>query len=115
MERQMKATRTITNQQGVFLHSNGSRIKVHFDLTETQDFVDGLPDLQFAYGNLRFAEKEKLLFSLLVLSHTLVVLEGGGIRAGITLNSLDTFTVMGAIREVDSLAIERQRTSLGTY
>jgi hypothetical protein len=69
MERMIKAIRLITNQEGVFLHSNGLKIKVQFELTETQDFVDGVPNLQFSFGNLRFAEKEKLLFSFLVLSH----------------------------------------------
>lgn len=94
------ATRVIANEEGILMDSSGSTISVQFDLTETQDFVDGFPDLKFAFGNLRFTEQARLLVSLLVLSGNRLVLEGGGIQAEVALNSLNTFTVTSDITEV---------------
>jgi hypothetical protein len=96
----MIATRENMNQEGVIMDSSGSKINVQFDLTETQDFVDGLPDLEYAFGNLRFPEEAKLLLSLLALSCTRLVLEGSGIQAEIALNSLNTFTVTSDTMEI---------------
>ena len=111
MSRMMIATRENMNQEGVIMDSSGSKINVQFDLTETQDFVDGLPDLEYAFGNLRFAEEAKLLLSLLALSCTRLVLEGSGIQAEIALNSLNTFTVTGDTTEIGTRVRPDQKIS----
>ena len=51
MRRQMRTNRVLMNQAGTLSDSVRTDVKVHFDLVETQDIVDGVPDLEFSFGN----------------------------------------------------------------
>jgi hypothetical protein len=87
------------NQAGTLSDSVRTGVKVHFDLIETQDIVDGVPDLEFSFGNLRFEDEVKDNVAWLVLARTPAVLEGGGIQTTILLSGPNTFTVMSVTKE----------------
>ena len=100
MRREMRTTRVILNKPGTLTDRVRTNVKVLFDLVETQDIVDGVPDLEFAYGNLRF--EDELNSHVLVLTHSRkpVVLEGGGIQTTILLLGPHAFTVMSVVKEI---------------
>jgi hypothetical protein len=100
MRREMKTIRLITNEAGTITDSVHTKVKVHFDLVETQDFVDGVPDLEFGFGNLRFGDEATPQISSLALFGAPVVLAGGGIQTTILLNGPNAFTVMSVIKEI---------------
>ena len=70
MRRKMKTTRQIVNAADTISDRVRLNIKIHFDLVETQDLVDGVPDLEFSFGNLRFGEAAKSQISPLARSRT---------------------------------------------
>jgi hypothetical protein len=100
MAREMFTKRVITNKPGTLSDCLRTKVKVHFDLIETQDIVDGVPDLEFGFGDLRFRDEVRPRILLLALSHTPLVLAGGGIKATILLSGPNAFIVMGVIKEI---------------
>ncbi len=100
MRRKMLTKRVITNKPGTLSDRLRTRVKVHFDLIETQDIVDGVPDLEFSFGNIRFGDEETPSISSLALSRTPLVLAGGGIQTTILLSGANTSVVMGVIKEI---------------
>ena len=95
----MRTLRTVANQAGTISDCLDLKVKVRFDLIETQDFVDGVPDLEFSYGNLRFTDELDPQISSLIRSHTRLTLQGGGIQATIRLNGPGAFTVTSPITQ----------------
>ena len=100
MLRQMRTIRLISNEAGTISDSVHTKIKVHFDLVETQDFIDGVPDLEFSFGNLRFGDEASPQISSLVRRRAPLALSGGGIQTTILLNGPNAFTVMSVIKEI---------------
>jgi hypothetical protein len=100
MPRVMRTTKVIANEAGTISDSVHTKVKVHFDLIETQDFVDGVPDLEFCFGNLRFGDEVKPRISSLARFGAPLVLAGGGIQTTILLNGPNAFTVMSVIKEI---------------
>src|SRR5579863_9043705 len=100
MRREMRTNRVLMNQAGTLSDSVRTDVKVHFDLIETQDLVDGVPDLEFSFGNLRFAEEASSDVSSLVLARKPVLLAGGGIQTTILLSGPNAFTVMSVVKEI---------------
>ena len=100
MRRKMKTIRKIVNAAGTISDCVSLNIKVHFDLVETQDMVDGVPDLEFSFGNLRFGKAAESQISSLAQSRTPVILAGGGIQTTILLSGPTSFTVMSVIKEI---------------
>lgn len=100
MHRIMKTKRVISNEAGVLSNCAHTEVKVHFDLVETQDFIDGTPDLEFSFGNLRCEDEASHRISSLALYGAPLVLSGGGIQTTILLNGPNAFTVMSVIREI---------------
>jgi hypothetical protein len=100
MAREMMTKRVIINQPGTLSDRSETRIRVHFDMIETQDRVDGVPDLEFSFGNLRFEDEAMLSISCHALMRTPLVLTGGGISATVLLSGLNAFTVMGVVTEI---------------
>ena len=99
MTRKMATKRVMINEPGTLSDRLETKIRVHFDLIETQDFVDGVPDLEFSFGNLRFGDEATLSVLSHSFSRTPLVLEGGGICTTILLSGPNAFTVMGVVRE----------------
>jgi hypothetical protein len=100
MRRKMRTNRQIVNAEGTISDRVRINIKVHFDLVETQDIVDGVPDLEFSFGNLRFGETAESQISSLARSRKPVILAGGGIQTTILLSGPTSFTVMSVIKEI---------------
>ena len=100
MRRKMKTIRKIVNAEGTISDRVRLNIKVHFDLVETQDIVDGVPDLEFSFGNLRFGEAARPQISSFARSRTPLILAGGGIQTTILLSGPTSFTVMSVIKEI---------------
>lgn len=100
MGRKMLTKRVIINKPGTLSDRLRTKFKVHFDLVETQDIVDGVPDLEFSYGTLRFGPKATPGVKSLALSRTPVILAGGGIQTTILLSGPHAFTVMGVVKEI---------------
>jgi hypothetical protein len=100
MLREMKTIRLISNQVGTISDCVHTSFKVHFDLVETRDFVDGVPDLEFGFGNLRFGDEAKSRISSLASFRAPLVLSGGGIQTTILLNGPNAFTVMSVVKEI---------------
>jgi hypothetical protein len=100
MRREMRTVNLISNKAGTISDCVRTNVKVHFDLVETQDFVDGVPDLEFCFGNLRFEDEAKQEISSLVLFGAPLVLAGGGIQTTILLNGPNAFTVMSVIKKI---------------
>jgi hypothetical protein len=93
----MRTNKVLVDEPGRISACGGLNIKVHFDLVETQDFVNGHPSLKFSFGNLRYKRRHADQIDSLVRSRRIVSLKGGGIQTTVFLNSEDTFAVMGAI------------------
>jgi hypothetical protein len=100
MNREMRTLKVISNEEGTISNCVHSSVKVHFDLVETQDFVDGVPDLEFSFGNLRFPVEAKPQISILANRRMPLILSGGGIETTILLNGPNAFTVMSVIKEI---------------
>jgi hypothetical protein len=100
MRSEMKITRKIANEFGVLSDQDRMVVEVWFDLIETQDFDEGLPTRAFSYGNLQFKREPMPDVAQRLLSMRSLHLTGAGIQVGIRLQSLDSFTVVTAIREV---------------
>jgi hypothetical protein len=96
----MKTKRVISNEAGTISDCVRTEVKIHFDLVETQDFVDGVPDLEFSFGNLRFGDEATPEISSLAQFRAPLVLSGGGIQTTILLNGPNAFTVMSVIKEI---------------
>ena len=99
MRREMRTVNVISNEAGTISDRAHASVKVHFDLVETRDFVDGVPDLGFCFGNLRFEDQAKSEISSFVLYGGPLVLAGGGIKTTILLNGPNAFTVVSAIEK----------------
>jgi phage FluMu gp28-like protein len=93
----MRTNQVLVDKPGRISACGGLNIQVHFDLVETQDFVNGHPSLKFSFGNLRYKRRHADEITALVLSRRMVSLKGGGIETTVFLNSEDSFAVMGAI------------------
>jgi hypothetical protein len=100
MGREMLTKRVITNKPGTLSDCLRTKVKVYFDLVETQDIVDGVPDLEFSFGNLRFGDEATPQVLSLALSRAPLVLAGGGIRTTILLSGPNAFTVIGVVKEI---------------
>jgi hypothetical protein len=100
MHRIMRTKRMMSNQAGTISNCVQTEVKVLFDLVETQDFVDGVPDLEFSFGNLRFGDEASHQISSLAHHRAPLVLSGGGIQTTILLNGPNAFTVMSVIKEI---------------
>jgi hypothetical protein len=100
MHREMRTIKVISNKEGTISDCAHTDVKVHFDLVETRDFVDGVPDLEFSFGNLRFAADANPKISSLAQFRAPVVLAGGGIETTILLNGPNAFTVISVIKEI---------------
>lgn len=97
MRSEVRTNRLFVNEEGRISGYRGLSIRVRFDLTETQDFVDGVPGLEFSFGNFRYKDIHAPQVNLHVLSGARVNLNGGGIQTAISLNGPDTFTVINNI------------------
>jgi|SRR5580658_6405766 hypothetical protein len=100
MAREMLTKRVIINKPGTLSDCLHTRVKVYFDLIETQDIVDGVPDLEFGFGDLRFGDEVRPRILLLARSHTPLVLAGGGIKTTILLSGPNAFIIVGVIKEI---------------
>lgn len=107
MRRKLKTNREIKDAAGTISDRVRVNFKVHFDLIETQDLVDGVPDLEFSFGNLRFDDRENTHVSSLVESRKPLILAGGGIQTTIRLNGPNAFTVMSVIKEIQVNEIDK--------
>jgi hypothetical protein len=96
----MRTIKVISNEEGTISDCVHTSVKVQFDLVETQDFVDGVPDAEFSFGNLRFSDEANPKLSFLAQFRAPVVLAGGGIETTILLNGPNAFTVMSVIKEI---------------
>jgi hypothetical protein len=96
----MRTTNVISNEEGTISNCVDTRVRVHFDLVETQDFVDGVPDLEFSFGNLRFADEANPQVASLARFRAPLVLSGGGIETTILLNGPNAFTVISVVKEI---------------
>jgi len=94
---EVRVTREILNANGILSSPRFSDIQVRFDLIETQDFVDGIAGGKFSYGNLRFVDKPAAPVREFLMSHTRLVLKGGGIQTTVCFNELNAFTVVSEI------------------
>jgi hypothetical protein len=99
MAREMLTRRVMINKPGTLSDCLRTKVKVYFDLIETQDVVDGIPDLEFSFGDLRFEDEAKPRILSLARSRAPLVLAGGGIRTTIQLSGLNAFIVVGIIKE----------------
>ena len=100
MHSEMKVIRHIKKELGVLSDHNRMIVEVWFDLIETQDFDEGVPSRAFSYGNLQFKREPKPEIAKRLLSMQSLHLTGAGIQTAIRLHTLDSFTVVSAIREV---------------
>src|SRR3954454_19612895 len=100
MRRKLKTNRKIMNAAGTISDRVRVNFKVHFDLIETQDLVDGVPDLEFSFGNLRLEQGAESQISSLARTRTPLILAGGGIQTTILLSGANAFTIMSVIKEV---------------
>ena len=92
----MRTNRVILNESGRISDCKGWTIRVHFDLIDTQDVIDGVRSPEFSFGNLRYHVKNTAQVMLRVISHARMILDGGGVHSYIFLNSLTAFTVLSA-------------------
>lgn len=90
----------IMNAEGTITCPSSFKLDVNFNLIELQDYNNGVAGRKYSYGNLRFRDHLESSVALLFLSRTRLVLTGGGIQAAVSLYGLNSFTVVGAIREV---------------
>jgi hypothetical protein len=95
-----RTTLQIINQEGTISWPGGGGISVYFNLIEMQDFHNGVSGRKYSYGNLRFRDHLESSVVLLFLSRTRLILTGGGIQTAVCLYGLNSFTVMGAIRQI---------------
>ncbi|MGA9669914.1 MAG: hypothetical protein WBQ94_11935 [Terracidiphilus sp.] len=100
MGRKTMTKRVITNKPTTLSDCLHTKVKVHFDLVETRDIVDGVPDLEFGYGNLRFGAEAKPGHASGAHSRVPAVLAGGKIQTTILLSGPHAFTVMGVVKEI---------------
>lgn len=98
---EIKAVEIIVDGRGIISCTDQPEIKVRFDLVGTQDFNDGLPGQTFCYGDLQFECDPNGREASNLLSWPSLILTGAGIQTDIHLNTLHTFTVLGAIRETN--------------
>ena len=97
MGQETKIVRSIRDAAGTISYLRSAVLPVHFDLLETQEFLNGLPVFSLSLGNLRYDAKSERIFSAFVSSHARLILEGGGIQATVYLHKANEFTVMGTI------------------
>jgi len=99
MRSEVRTNCVIVNEQGRISDSKGMNIKVHFDLTETQDFVDGIPGLKFGFGDVRYRSKHTPELVARVHSRARVNLKADGIERTVYMNSPVGFTVINDAME----------------
>ena len=107
MRRKLKTNKKIKNAADTISDRLRVNFKVHFDLIETQDIVDGVPDLEFSFGNLRPEPGAESQISSLARTRTPLILAGGGIQTTIRFNGPNAFTVMSVIKEIQVNEIDK--------
>jgi hypothetical protein len=98
MSRETREVRRVSNQQGTITDKAGSAVKVRFSLTQTQDFVDGIPTLRSGEGSLDFESRgDAWKMTSTPESKTLA---GGGIKAEVLVISEVWFKTTGPIVDI---------------
>lgn len=98
MSRETKEVRRISNQKGTITDKAGLAVKVRFSLIQTQDFVDGIPTLRNAEGNLEFENRADAW--KMTSAPESKTLKGGGIEAQVLVLSEHSFSVTGPIKDI---------------
>ena len=98
MKWETKVLREIAKTDGTLTDETGNTVEVRFTLTQTQDFVDGIPTLRSAHGTIEFRNMSEgwRMFN----SSAKKTLKGGGIEAEVFIASLDSFRVAGPLNDV---------------
>ena len=98
MKWETKVLREIAKTDGTLTVESGSTVEVRFTLTQTQDFIDGIPTLRSAFGTIEFKNMKEAwrIFN----SSAKKTLRGGGIEAEVFIASLDSFRVAGPLNEI---------------
>ena len=98
MKWETKVLREIPETDGTLTDETGSTVEVRFTLTQTQDFIDGIPTLRSAHGTIEFRNTSEgwRMFN----SSAKKTLKGGGIVAEVFVASLDTFRVAGPVNDI---------------
>ena len=98
MSRETREVRRISNQKGTITDKAGSTVKVRSSLSQTQDFIDGIPMLKSGEGSLEFETRgDAWNMTNTPESKTL---RGGGIQAEVLVISEDSFETTGPIVDI---------------
>lgn len=78
MDIETRIVRQISRTKGTLTDSSGKLVPIHFDLTQTQAIIDGIPRQRTASGTLEFANRADA--DLMYDSPEAKTLKGGDIR-----------------------------------
>ena len=100
MNNETRVTMRLANEAGTVSNSEGLNLQVSFDLIELQVLVGGVADRIYCYGCLRFRNRLEPSIMSLLRSQSRLTLTGDGIQTDLCLHGLNSFSVMGTIREM---------------
>jgi hypothetical protein len=84
--------RKIEDAEGTISFGHGPDIPVRFDLTETEDTLNGAPCLKLGLGNIRYGPEFEPIILALIPSREHPVLRGIGVEIHIVLYGSGRFT-----------------------
>jgi len=100
MRKKMRSIRNVVNESGAISDRFRLNVKVHLDLGEPQNIVDGVPDLKFTIDDLRLENKGRSRVSPPSRSGTSMIFSGGGVQTSMCLSGSSAFTLISVVKEV---------------
>jgi hypothetical protein len=98
MGRETRVVREIDGGDGTLTDKAGVTVQVRFSLTQTQDFIDGIPAVRSAEGSLEFKNISDAWAML--RSPETKTLRGGGIQAEVIVETAESFEVIGSVEDI---------------
>lgn len=95
MSREQTMVTTLRKEPGTITDSQGTSLRVLFDLVLVQYVTDGRPVSDRGRGVVEFEPEAHMIVKGFINSHIPLTLTGGGIQVEIALNSVHDFLVAG--------------------
>lgn len=100
MQKKRGSNRQIIYERGTSLDDVRLDIKVYYEPVETEDLIDGAPDLARYSDDLRTRAAAWLASSPAVPIRKPIIHAGGEVQTSMQISGENTFTIMSVIKEI---------------
>jgi hypothetical protein len=103
-----KPSRELVNQTGTLSVSGSFDFDVSFDLLELPHSAHEVEGKMYTYGRLKFRQELEPSSVIMLLTAARLTLRGGGIEVLVFLHGLNSFGIVGPIRDVEHQSTSKE-------